>query len=66
MAERALLPFDRLSGTVYVIDVETGSEVFRRYLKKESRPVVRFLQRGFFSYSDEIGDTISVFALPTP
>ena len=64
VAERALLPAGRLSGTVYVIDVQAGSEVFRRYLKKGSRPVVRLLQRGFFAYSDEIGESISVFALP--
>ena len=64
VAEYALLPFGRLSGTVYVIDVESGSEVFRRYLKKVSRPVVRLPGRGFFAYSDEIDGSISVFALP--
>lgn len=64
VAERAWLPAGRLSGTVYVFDVQTGSEVFRRYLKKWSRPVVRLLQRGFFAYSDEVDESISVFALP--
>lgn len=64
VAEKALLPFGSLLGTVYVIDIETRCEVFRRYLKKGSRAVVQLPGRGFFGYSDEADDSIGVFALP--
>jgi len=64
IGESALLPFGQLTGVVYVIDTANSSEIFRHYLKKFSRPVVRFPQHGFIAYSDEIGDSISVFELP--
>ncbi len=54
----------RLTGVVYVIDTANGTEVFRRYLSRYSRPVVRFPGRGFIAFSDELGESIGVFELP--
>lgn len=56
--------FKGASASVYVVDTQSGSEVFRRNLTGHSNIQVRFPGEGFFAYSDDNGFCVKVFRLP--
>ena len=56
--------FKGASASVYVVDTQSGTEVFRRNLTGFPNIQVRFPGDGFFAYSDDNGFCVKVFRLP--
>jgi len=56
--------FKGASVSVYVVDTQSGIEVFRRNLTGFPEIQVRFPGDGYFAYSDDNGFCVKVFRLP--